>query len=75
MADETRYRVITIDRDNGDRLAYALSPDGRIISLHTPRNEEATTTNNLRSFDKARSRQLLCEASDRHPSEALPLAA
>ncbi len=77
MVYETRYRVITIDRNKGDRLAYALSPDGRIIPLHMPRNEDAdaTATDNLRSLDDARRRQLQCEASDRQPGEALPLAA
>jgi hypothetical protein len=45
--------------------------------LHTPRNEDAdaTATDNLRSLDDARRRQLQCEASDRQPGEALPLAA
>jgi ABC-type oligopeptide transport system substrate-binding subunit len=35
----------------------------------------ATATDNLRSLDDARRRQLQCEASDREPGEALPLAA
>ncbi len=77
MVYETRYRVITIDCDDGDRLAYALSPDGRIIPLHAPRGESATAAapDNLRSLDDARRNALRREASDAQPREALPRAA
>jgi len=77
MVYETRYRVITIDRDDGDRLVYALSPDGWIIPLHAQRNEGATATapDNLRSLDDARRNAHRREASDAQLREALPLAA
>lgn len=77
MVYETQYRVITIDRDNGDRLVYALSPNGRIIPLHAQRNEDANVAapDNRRSLDDARSNAIQREASETHPCEALPLAA
>lgn len=77
MVYETRYRVITIDRGDGDRLVYALSPDGRIIPLHAPRGESANAAaaDNLRSLDDARRNAHRREASDAQSHEALPLAA
>ncbi|MCI0389533.1 MAG: hypothetical protein MOB07_12320 [Acidobacteria bacterium] len=76
MIYESRYRVITIDRDGGDKLVYALTPDGRIIPLHNRRNEDANAAaaNNVRSLDGAPQCHRR-EASDAQLREALSCAA
>jgi hypothetical protein len=72
MVYETRYQVIAIDRDDGERLVYALSPDGRIVPLHARRDEDAPADNLLRFDD---SRCLGRDSSNAQFNEALPLAA
>jgi hypothetical protein len=72
MVYETRYQVIAIDRDDGERLVYALSPDGRIVPLHA-RRDEGTAAGNPLAFDVTRRSRR--EALNPQFNEALPLAA